>query len=257
MMDYLTDAEILLYDLGQRPATFDVVTCIATAIARGAKHVHFVYGNWKYKDYSIAQAEERWRSIVLPAVSLYGLPYTVGKPDEPQRGTRYSHFLNKAVDAYNETGSIGKIPIACEDRGYVTVTLRRSRTPARDSKTDEWRKFAERCDRKVILVPDYDDRKLHLADRMRLYARAHLNMMVINGPLTLCIHSDAPYVSMRTIGCNDGCGSTSPSYMHSIGITEGFQFPWANANQRLSYLDDTLENIEKEYHLMQEQRRAA
>ncbi len=87
-------------------------------------------------------------------------------------------------------------------------------------------------------------------DSMTLYAGAYLNIMVINGPLTLCIHSDAPYVSMRTIGCEKS-GSTSPAFSKRNGITPGFQFPWANANQKLSYLTDTCENLEAEYLAMQ------
>jgi hypothetical protein len=133
-----------------------------------------------------------------------------------------------------------------EQKDYVTVTLRKSRTPERDSKEDEWLEFAQRIDRKVIVIRDYEERPLDLHDRMKLYAGAFMNLMVINGPLTLCIHSGAPYISMRTIGC-ERSGSTSPKFMQSIGITPGFQFPWAGPRQRLSYLDDTWQNILSEY----------
>jgi hypothetical protein len=238
--------ETLLYDLGNRPASFDFVTCLATAIAHGVKHVRFVYGKWKPKNYSLEQAEERWKSIVRPAVSLYGLTYSIGE----RYGIEYNHILLAATETYKKTGRIGKIVTPCEDKGYVTVTLRKSRNPERDSKEDEWYEFADRCDRKVIILRDYEENPLDLEDRMKLYAGAHLNMMVINGPLTLCIHSDAPYVSMRTIGC-ERSGSTSPRSSKINGITPGFQFPWANQNQRLSYLDDTAENIEAEYLAME------
>lgn len=238
--------EVLLYDLGNRPASFDFVTCCATAIALGVKHVRFVYGKWKQKNYTQKQAEERWQSIVEPAAALYGLTYSIGE----RYGIEVNHLLAAANNAYRQTGRIGKIVTPCQSKGYVTVTLRKSRNPERDSKEEEWRAFAERCDRKVIMLPDNEDSALHLHDRMKLYAGAYLNMMVINGPLTLCLHSDAPYVSMRTIGCENS-GSTSPAQITKLtGITEGFQFPWANANQRLSYLDDTRENIEAEYRAM-------
>lgn len=234
--------EVLLYDLSNRPASFDFVTCLATSIALGVKHVRFVYGGWKKKNYTLKQAEERWRSIVEPACALYGIPYTIGE----RFGVEVNHMLRAAIETYKQTGRIGKMTAKCESHGYVTVTLRNSRNPERDSKEAEWRKFAARCDRKVIILPDNEAQYLSLGDRMRLYSRAYLNMMVINGPLTLCIHSDAPYVSMRTIGC-ERSGSTAPAFSKANGIVPGFQFPWANANQRLSYLDDTAENIEAEY----------
>lgn len=244
--------EILLYDLANRPASFDFVTCLSTAMAVGVKHVRFVLGSWKQKNYSVAQAEERFRSIVEPAVALYGLTYSVGE----RQGVEISHFFNASMEVYKRTGRIGKIKAQVAPKDYVTVTLRKSRCPERDSKEEEWLKFAARCDRKVIVIRDYEERPLELADRMKLYAGAAMNMMVINGPLTLCIHSDAPYISMRSIGCENS-GSTSPKHMARLGITPGFQFPWANTKQRMSYLDDTAENIESEYRAAMQERMAA
>lgn len=249
----LTDKEILLYDLSNRPASFDVVTCISTAVALGMKHVRFVLGGWKRKNYTTEQAEQRWRSIVEPSVSLFGLDYSIGE----RKGVEVNHLLVAAVRAHKQTGRNGKITYPYRRGDYVTVTLRDSRNPERNSKDDEWRKFAEKCDRKVIFIKDNEDCSLELHDRMKLYANAYLNMMVINGPLTLCLHSDAPYVSMRTVGCEHS-GSTSPQQITRLtGITPGFQFPWAGPNQRLSYLDDTAENILYEYRQMTEQRMAA
>jgi hypothetical protein len=235
--------DVLLYDLSNRPASFDIVTCISGAIPFGIKHVRFVLNNgWKKKNYTIQQAEERFRSIVEPSVKLFGLDYSIGD----REGVEYSHFFPLCYEAYKRFGRVGIIHTPIKQRDYVTVTLRKSRNPERDSKEDEWLEFADMCDRKVIIIRDYEERPISLEDRMELYAGAYMNMMVINGPLTLCIHSGAPYISMRTIGC-ERSGSTSPRHMQSIGITPGFQFPWAGPRQRLSYLDDTAENIWKEY----------
>mgnify|MGYP001571939819 CR=1 FL=1 len=251
-----SEQETLLYDLSVRPASYDAVTCIATSIALGVKHVRFVYGQgWKPKNYTIEQAEGRWRSIVKPASALYGLTYSIGE----RKGIEVNHMLRAAIEIYKKTGRIGKIITPCVAGDYVTLTLRKSRNPERDSNEAESLKFAQRCERKVIIIRDYEERPLDLFDRMKLYANAYMNIMVINGPLTLCIHSDAPYISMRTIGC-ERSGSTAPAFSAKNGITPGFQFPWANENQRLSYLDDTAENIAAEYFVMQrlmEQKRAA
>lgn len=239
-----------LYDLSNRPASFDFVTFLATAKAYGETHVRFVLGAWKRKNYTMAQAEERFASIVRPAVALFGMTFSVG----PREGIEYSHMFPAALKTYRNTGRIGMITYPIVAKDYITVTLRKSRTPARDSKEDEWQKFAKR--HKAVVIRDYEETLISLEDRMQLYASARMNLMIINGPLTLCIHSAAPYLSMRTIGCENS-GSTSPWFMKAIGITPGFQFPWAGANQRLSYLDDTCENIEREYEAIMEQRAAA
>lgn len=243
---------MLLYNLANRPASFDVVTCIASSMAMGMNHVRYVYGAWKPKDYSMKQAEERWHSIVEPAAGLFGLHYSIGRPE----GIEVPHILRTAIDVYNQSGSLGKIPVQCVPKDYITLTLRKSRNPERDSNEAEARKFASRCDRKVIIIPDNEGSVLSLQDRMQLYAGAFMNFMVINGTATLCFHSDAPYVCMRTIGCEKS-GSTSPKSSALNGITPGFQFPWANANQKLSYLDDTCENLEFEYQQFCERRMAA
>lgn len=232
-----------LYDLSDRPASFDFVTWLATAKTHGVDHVRFVLGKWKQKNYS--NPEERFKSIVEPAARLWGVPYSVGKPE----GEYFSHFLHKTVEAYEQHGRVAKIPYEVKAGNYVTITLRKSRCHERDSQEGEWLKFAQRCKDTCVIIRDYDERPLILEDRMRLYAHAKQNLMVINGPLTLCLHSEAPYICMRTIGCRNS-GSTSPQHMAQLGITEGFQFPWSNPRQRLFYTDDTLANIENAYEEM-------
>lgn len=251
------EKRVACWDLSNRPASFDFITYLATATTYGATHVRFVLNRgWKPKNYTLEQAQERFRSIVEPAVALWGLQYDIGEPF----GKEYSHFFHRCVEAHKQSiRGINKIPYPVEDRGYLTITLRNSRTPERNSKDDQWMAFADKqraTGRKVVILRDYEERPVSLADRMRLYAGAHMNFFVINGPLTMCIHSEAPYLCMRTIGCEKSV-STSPKFMASIGITPGFQFPWANARQRLSYLDDTVENIESEWALMQADRRLA
>lgn len=243
---------VLLYDMAVKPATFDIVPCLATGIARGARSVRFVLGKWMPKDYSQAQAEQRFKSIILPMPALFGLPCSIGEPE----GTKYSHLTSSALMTYCDTKALGKITMPCVDKGYVTITLRRSRTSMRDSHDNEWRAFAKRLDRKVVFIPDYEQTPIGLHERMQLYAGAHMNFFVNNGPLTLCIYSDAPYLSMRTIQ-GEGSGAASPKFMAAVGIKPGFQYPWARPNQRLSYLDDTADNIAAEYAKMSDHRMAA
>ena len=248
----IAETEILLYDLSNRPASYDFVTCCATAIAHGVNHVRFVLGGWKKKDYSLKSAEERYKSIVEPAVALWGLTYSVGN----RRGMEFNHLLRASIETYKKLGRIGKMPVKCYPKDYVTLTLRKSRNPERNSKEDQAIKFAAQCDRKVIIIPDWDEQPISIEDRMALYANAYVNIMVMNGPATLCFHSEAPYIVMRTIGC-ERSGSTSPWFSQQNGITPGFQFPWARPDQRLSYLDDTCENMMFEYAQFNERKRMA
>lgn len=244
MTDF-TQSEIALYDLGERPATFDILTFLAGAKTCGAKHVRFVYGAWKPKNYTIRQAEERFLSIVAPSVTLYGMTYSIGE----RAGVSYTHFIKSLILHYNKAKRIAKIEYPIEPKGYITITLRRSRSPQRNSNTTEWRKFASTVAREVVLIQDYEDQPIELMERMKLYARAEMNLMVNNGPALLCVLSDAPYLMMRTL-CGPDCGAASEAIMAKLGITKGFQYPWANERQRLSYLEDTAENIHREFNLM-------
>lgn len=243
-MTVIDNDGIALYDLSNRPATFDVFTFLAYAATVGAQHVRFVTGNgWKKKNYSVQSAEERFRSIVQPAAALYGMESSVGEP----AGTPYPHMIDKLIALHAECGGIAKMRFHVEPKSYVTVTLRRSRTSQRDSNESEWLAFAKR--HKAVVIRDYDERPLELADRVRLYSGARMNFFVNNGPAILCILSDAPYLVMRYIGDAE-CVMASPAQMERLGITPGFQFPWANEFQRLSYLTDTCENIESEWETM-------
>ena len=237
------NAGIALYDLSNRPATFDIFTFLALASTCGARHVRFVLGGWKKKNYSVESAQRRFESIVEPAVALYGMDYSIGE----RAGVEYSHMIDKLLIAHREHGSINKMRFTVEPKQYVTVTLRKSRTTARDSNEAEWLSFAKR--HKAIVIRDYDERPLELADRVKLYAGARMNFFVNNGPAILGILSEIPYLIMRYIGDAE-CVMASPEQMAKLGITPGFQYPWANEYQRLSYLPDTAENIEREWASM-------
>jgi len=217
---------------------------MAIATTCGADHIRFVLDNgWKPKNYQ--DPVERFKSIVEPAVKLWGVDYSVGE----REGTEYPHMLGSAINLHRVLGKLKKMDYPILPENYITITLRKSRWPERDSKEIEWMKFANKITCKVVILKDYDQVPITLEDRMKLYAGAKMNLMVMHGPVTLCLHSDAPYLCMRTIG-SDKSGSTAPEFSKKNGITPGFQFPWRNKRQRHSYLDDTAENIEKEYLAM-------
>jgi hypothetical protein len=240
--------EVACYDLAEQPATFDIVNWLAAVATLGAKHVRFATGAWKKKNYTVEDAEQRYNSILKPSVGLFGLEFSEG----PRYGCVFPHTINATLAVFKNEGRIAKITIAPRPKDYVTITLRRSRTPGRDSNEPEWREFAARLTARgtrVLILRDYDEVPLELTDRMRLYAGAKMNFFVSNGPAMCCILSEIPYLIMRYI-CGPKDVAASPQMMKLLGIEPGFQYPWANAHQRLSYELDTADNIEAEYAAM-------
>lgn len=238
----LKQSEVAAFDMANRPATFDILQLCSTAKTFGAKHIRLTTGWFKKKNYSVEAARERLDSIIKPAIKLYGLDYSIGKPF----GVTYSHLIDSTVRTYNHFGALNKIPCETKDNGYVTITLRKSRTPEKNSNEMEWAKFAKTLACEVIMVRDYDEQPISLEDRMKLYAGAHMNFFVNNGPALLCILSDAPYLCMNVIGREEK-GLFSPEFHKALGIVPGFQYPWKNERQLLCYETDDCENIQTAY----------
>jgi hypothetical protein len=90
--------------------------------------------------------------------------------------------------------------------------------------------------------------------RAALYQRALVNMMVGTGPCGWCQFSDAPYLLFKQLV------PELPNWDHgqAFGWKEqahldvGEQYPWANPRQRLTWKDDTVENIRDEFNRFME-----
>lgn len=183
----------------------------------------------------------------------------------------YDYHIGHLVDAGREGHDIPRwmVPQWARDevREYlggktpVVITLREANAqPERNSRISEWLKFADYIsgDYGVLFLRDTcraDDllgpfqtwpiasRNVYV--RAALYERALVNMFVGNGPSIWCIFSNSPYMIFKQLI------PELPHWAH--GQQSGWkdqdhmeindQYPWALPTQRLTWTDDTFENM--------------
>lgn len=207
------------------------MTWLAIARTNGAKKIRFGFdGTFKPKDYS--NPKERFESILKPACELVGIPWSVGQKE----GKEYSHFIGELIQTYKKFGRIEKFG-NYKGGDYVTVTLRNSRKEYRNS-SEDWRRFAREIG--ALVIPDYEDMKIGLQERMKIYENARLNMFVNNGPAMLCIASDIPYAILKY--ANKG-GATNEEWLAGQGLPRDSQYPFASEKQRIFWGSDTYHEI--------------
>lgn len=137
---------------------------------------------------------------------------------------------------------------------YATITIRQAEYwPARNSRLPSWiaaaRWFASRGIRPVIVpdthgsdLPGFDNCRAAALDvdlRMALYEGAALNVGVSNGPMAMCILSDAPYMIFKMLSDCDS-PATKVAFLEAHGMRVGDQF---SVNGRLIWADDTEEVV--------------
>lgn len=239
------DPRIACYELAFQPTTFDFATFLVTATTLGATHIRFVHrGKLKPKDYSEEESWRRLENILYPLCKAIGVEYSFGEP----LGISYQHIFSQVLGAYRDKGCIRKFAGTPKKSGYVTVTMRESRKPTRNSNRPEWEKFIKWCPQPVEVIEDFSVKPISLKDRLDLYAGADLNLMVANGPALVCHFSDMPIMEIKYI-------NASPEFFGNLqvhGIEHGFQWPFKSKRQKIVWQDDTFENIKAAYlELMQ------
>lgn len=131
---------------------------------------------------------------------------------------------------------------------YITITLRKSRKSHRDSNAHAWDNFARTVKERVVVIPDYDVKKIHLHDRMALYEGAKMNFFASQGPAVLGYYSDAPYA---VLNMHPTDGDRDKKYLDFEGLEKEFQWPWANSRQRIFWKPDISSNITEAYEWAQ------
>ncbi|MCR4286005.1 MAG: hypothetical protein NUW00_03890, partial [Candidatus Kaiserbacteria bacterium] len=230
------------YDLSIQPTTFDFATFLVVATTMGAEHIRFTHtGKLMRKDYSEEESLNRFENIVVPMCKLAGVSNSIGS----RRGVCYEHSIGNVLGVYSHKGFIKKlIPTRkLEKSGFVTVTLRRSRKPQRNSNVAEWNRFIAWCDKEVVVIPDYADEPISIEDRMNLYCASDMNLGVLGGPSILCFYSGAPIIEMKYMKT----GNEWEGNHRFHGTDNNFQFPFATRKQRYVAKEDTFENIRDAY----------
>jgi len=157
-------------------------------------------------------------------------------------------------------------------RAPVTLTLRESQTfPFRNSNHEAWLKFGHYLKAKgetVVFVRDtakamegVDDfqicpeASLDLHWRMALYETAKMNIFVANGPASLGLFSDCPWLMFLKPEDDDYeyPPNTPKFWREQIGVEMGSgQFPWCRHDQQVVWQPDTYENLKQAWHAVQD-----
>ncbi len=245
-----------IYDLCKYPTTYDFAGWAVNARTHGITDVHFIIdgpiAHWKYSE---DIAWKRFATILLPICRLARLAYTVGGRVP---GPEFSYHGGHINALYKKLGRLEKLrPTVGADAGdYVTITLRESfRNKHRNSNLPAWAAFADYLRQKkitVIVIPECEDAPINLEHRMALYSGARMNMGVAQGPMALCVFSDAPYI---TLNQNPKDESGKGQYdidrlLVKTGFPPGSQYAFRTDRQILIWEPDSFENIVRSYERM-------
>lgn len=268
------------YDAVKCPVTYDfiVFASMAKTVANG-RPLHIVFvprddgSRSKPGKFTEDEADFRFRHIVLEAVHLFGATFTVCETRDDARAFEagdifplgytvdspvFAYQMNDAIDL--GIPLIGPRPSAKALRfaeqiitpETVTVTLRTSRHPVRNSSFDDWMKWAE--GKPVLFIPDTDTAMLRWPEnfcpqaafnidlRLALYWKAKMNCFTSNGCGVLLWFTDKPYRWFKA----GGDGYMTKQEWDKLKVPYGTQPKFIRPNQKWVWEPDTLEVIERE-----------
>ena len=221
--------------------------------------------------------------VVRPAIGMIG---AVAGPDLHvpvdtdiiRRHCEYSYFASSLVDAARAGYEIPRwrepaewaereVDAFLQGETPVVITLREaSLQPERNSRGRDWLAFAEsiKKDHPVVFVRDTAVVNFPLGEwrtwplastdariRHALYQRAFCNLMVGNGSMAWCMFSRAPYLFFKQLipelsesEWDQGHPSGWKKWEH---LDVGDSWPWAHSGQRITWKDDTTDNICAEF----------
>lgn len=195
------------------------------------------------------------------------------------RRVEYDYHLSSLVDASRAGFEIPqwKVPdwafevvdSYLKGRKPVVITLRETNAqPKRNSRVGEWIKFVLDIRNNYYALIINDTRfafsqfstcetwhlpALNAYIRAALYQRALLNLMVGTGPMIWCVFSPAPYLIFKQLVPIVGWQQGWPEgWREQEHLEVGEQLPWATPFQKLTWKDDTFENLWEEFNLMME-----
>lgn len=157
-----------------------------------------------------------------------------------------------------------------KDRKLIVVTLRYSPDfPLRNSRVEEWARFAASCDWSEYCVAfvmdtetqmdgyppvlkDYlfcDAASWNVHIRAALYEAAYLNLTINSGPSTLCFFNPkCRFIQFKVTV--KGEPRASEELLESFGFKQNKNLTWATPLQKLVWEDDTFEVIQREFRHM-------
>ena len=246
-----------VYDLTTYPTTYDFAGWAVMARTCGVEHVHFIIdgpiAHWKYPE---DIAWKRFATILLPICRLARLTYSVGAREQ---GPEFSYHGGHVNALYLKAGRLEKLKPTLKRDGrapYVTLTLRESfRNQHRNSNREAWQRFHQylmQTGLDVVVIPECEDAPINLEHRMALYCGAEMNLGVAQGPMALCVFSDAPYITLNQ-NPKDMTGRAQydiDKLLVKTGFPPGSQYAFRTDRQILIWEPDTFENIVAAYEAM-------
>jgi hypothetical protein len=233
-----------LYDLARDVASFNFFPWLVMAKAAGASEIVFNVPPTGTEKYPHDVLLRRYESILKPGPALLGLPMSEGRDGVRMAGKNFREFVAWVNDGHRWPPL--QVP-AARGRFVYTVTLRNTaRVPARNSNAAAWRDFAQTIG--ALVIEDYDDAPLSLAERLAIYAGAEMNYFVTNGPAYLCLLAGLP--------CTIFVREHEWYYHDAMGFLRGSQLPGSARNQIHVWADDTADHLRRA-HGRWLQRRAA
>lgn len=266
------------YDLAKGPISYDFAIWLVKALMwkedQGADRLHVNIhphtgglGGFARHWGGYDEAQTRWRlwNIVVPLCQLAGATVTV-LPERGEIKTDFDHHAREIIAASRAGRLIPRLAATPHaqalarhwhdeafSRPFVTITMRETFDPVRNSSRDAWEAFEQVALAQYFVVWLDDTAKallrrsgawaeLSVDLRAALYQRAAMNLMVCNGPSALCFYTGAPILQFGA-----GQGENWKKHYEFLGLKEGDQFPWAHAHQRLIYKPDSYSNIAAEF----------
>lgn len=155
-----------------------------------------------------------------------------------------------------------------DSRPIVSVTLRdHEYMPDRNSDIESWAKFcrwASDLGFFPVIVPDTEslhrktapelngiaiccEAAINIDVRTALYEQSYISLHTGAGPNALLYHNkNTRYVILKLI-VESHSESTAEFFENTNGIKVGQQLPWSKPWQRLAYVDDSFENIRRQF----------
>lgn len=221
-----------VYDLTRYPANFNFLEFLVCSRTLGSDHVRFDNSRGYQAKYSREDTKRRMQSICEPACALAGMTFDYGEG----KGIDPGYHIDAVLRVYEQCHGISKLKTVLDPKDVkYTITMRNYKRYEHRNSGESWRRFAEEIG--ALVIEDYTDHPIHLHERMSLYAGAKMNFFVANGPGSLCVFSDLPYIQVMK--------NIDVAYHKACGYPPGSQYPWRVENQHLVWSDDDLDTLRR------------
>jgi hypothetical protein len=220
-------------------------------------------------------SDQMMANVLRPAIEMIGaieqpaieLPCGIG---DLIRHVEYDYHIGHLVDAGRQGHVMpqwqppqwahDEVSQFLDGRKPVVITLREpSLQPERNSNLTAWLRFAAEIEPEhpILFVRDtaraneplpfatWPRASTNAYVRAALYQHALVNMLVCNGPAVWCMFSDAPYLMFKQLvpALSHWQHGQAQGWKEQDHIEVGDQYPWATPRQRMTWTDDTFENI--------------